>query len=254
MFILKKLLTPFTSPFFVSYLLLFVGLAILWLSQRQRLGKTFATTGALLLLFFSYEPVANLFLSPLETRYAPLATPPTGRGVKWVVVLGAGHSSDPRQPPNNQLNDAALGRLVEGIRLQRALPGAKLLLSGGRIFDPTSHAEILARAAEALGVPRSDIVLEADSLDTVDEARIIRKMIGDDPFILVTSAFHMPRSVALFEKEGMAPIPAPAAPWADAGNGIDPSDFFPAPARLRKADAAFHEYFGMLFAKLRGQI
>jgi uncharacterized SAM-binding protein YcdF (DUF218 family) len=254
MFLLKKLLTPFTSPYFDAILLLLAGVAILWFTQRQRLGKILTTAAAVLLLALSYDPVANLFLAPLEARYAPLAVPPVGEGIKWVVVLGGGHSSDPRQPPNNQLSGPALGRLVEGIRLQRGLPGSRLVLSGGAVFDEVPHARILAETAEALGVPRAAIVTEGTSLDTGDEARAIQKIVRDEPFVLVTSAWHLPRAVGLFEKRGMRPRPAPADPWTDADRTLGPDDFFPNPLRLRKVDAAFHEYAGILFAKLRGQL
>ncbi len=254
MFLLKKLLTPLCSPFFVLMLLLLGGILLLWFSEkRQRLAKILVTAAAGLLLLLSFDPVARLFMAPLERAYAPLLAP-VPPGVKWVVVLGAGHGTDPRQPPNNQLNDAALARLVEGIRIYRTTPGAKLLVSGGKVWDPTPHAEILARTAEALGVPRADLVVEGDSADTVDEARIIRKMIGPAPFVLVTSAFHMPRSMGLFEKEGMKPIAAPADPYIRPDHGFEPGDLFPAPHRLLEVDVAFHEFAGMLFAKLRGQM
>ena len=124
-------------------------------------------------------------------------------------MLGGGHVSDPRLPANSQISAAALGRVVEGVRLYKAIPGSKLLLSGGAVFDPVPEAEVMARIAVLLGVKPQDISLEPDSRDTADEAEIIAKMIGRERFILVTSASHMPRSMALFRKRGLQPIPAP---------------------------------------------
>jgi uncharacterized SAM-binding protein YcdF (DUF218 family) len=256
MFVIKKLLTPLTSPYFVALLLLFGGIALLWLSARwQRLGKGLVTAGALTLLAFGFDPVVELFLRPLEERHQPvLSIESVPRDVKWIVVLGAGHATDPREPPPNRLNSGARARLLEGIRLMRALPETKLLLSGGAVWESTTHAQALADAALVLGVPRDRMVLEEESRDTVDQARIVRRMIKDEAFILVTSAYHMPRSVGLFAKEGMRPIPSPADPFVHPGNGLDPGDFFPDTGALWKADLAFHEYAGMLFAKLRGQM
>ncbi len=59
------------------------------------------------------------------------------------MVLGGGHASAPDLPANSQVNGATLGRLVEGVRLHRAIPGSKLLLSGGAVFDPVPEAEIM---------------------------------------------------------------------------------------------------------------
>ena len=79
---------------------------------------------------------------------------------KWIVVLGGGHVSDPRLPANSQISAAALGRVVEGVRLHKAIPGSKLLLSGGAVFDPVPEAEVMARIAVLLGVKPQDIRLE----------------------------------------------------------------------------------------------
>ena len=91
------------------------------------------------------------------------------------------------------------------------------------------EAEVMARIAVLLGVKPQDIRLETDSRDTADEAEIIAKMIGREKFILVTSAAHMPRSMALFRKRGLQPIPAPADFLVREAQGPDPGRFFPAP-------------------------
>ena len=76
-------------------------------------------------------------------------------------MLGGGHVSDPRLPANSQISAAALGRVVEGVRLYKAIPGSKLLLSGGGVFDPVPEAEVMAQIAVLLGVKPQDIRLEA---------------------------------------------------------------------------------------------
>ena len=175
------------------------------------------TLGTVLLLLLSLPGIASQFLTPLERRYPALLHPEKiswegqtgGTSPKWIVVLGGGHRSDPSLPANSQINPAALGRVVEGVRLYKAIPGSKLLLSGGVVFDPVPEAAVMARIAVLLGVKPQDISLESDSRDTADQAEIIAKMIGKEKFILVTSAAHMPRSMALFKKRGLQPIPAP---------------------------------------------
>ena len=141
-------------------------------------------------------------------------------------MLGGGHVSDPRLPANSQISAAALGRVVEGVRLYKAIPGSKLLLSGGAVFDPVPEAEVMAQIAGLLGVKPQDIRLESDSRDTAEEAEIIAKMIGREKFILVTSAAHMPRSMALFRKRGLQPIPAPADFLVREAQGVRPRQVF----------------------------
>lgn len=72
-------------------------------------------------------------------------------------------------------------------------------MSGGGVFDPVSNAEIMARVAMEIGVPERDIILESKSKDTKDEARFIKPIVGNEPFVLVTTASHIPRSMALFK-------------------------------------------------------
>ncbi len=220
------------------------------------------TLGTVLLLLLSLPGISRQFLTPLEHRYTALLHPEkiswegqkSGTSPKWIVVLGGGHCSDPRLPANSQISAAALGRVVEGVRLYKTIPGSKLLLSGGRVFDPVPEAEVMAQIAELLGVKSQDISQESDSRDTADQAAIIGKRIGRERFILVTSAAHMPRSMALFKKRGLQPIPAPTDFLSREGPGADPGRFFPHASCLSGVETAWHEYLGLAWAWLRGEI
>ncbi len=147
-----------------------------------------------------------------------------------------------------------LARVVEGVRLYKAIPGTKLLLSGGGVFDPVPEAEVMARIALLLGVKPQDISLETDSRDTADQAEIIAKMIGPEKIILVTSAAHMPRSMALFRKRGLQPIPAPADFHVRGAQRPVPGMVFPHGSSLSEVEIAAHEYLGLAWAWLRGMI
>jgi uncharacterized SAM-binding protein YcdF (DUF218 family) len=154
--------------------------------------------------------------------------------VNWVVVLGGGQNNHPQLPVTNQISPDSLVRLTEAVRIYRAIPGSKIILSGGAIFNRVTEAETLSKTAEA---------------------RYIQKIIGKDPFILVTSAFHMPRSMALFQKQGLSPIPAPTGYLVkDRTAAKKPDDFYPSPAGLLKAQLALHEYLGILWSKIRGKL
>lgn len=234
--------------------ILLAGLFLLWFTRRIKTGKILVSAGTLLLAAFSFGPFPDMLLQPLEYRYAPVFTVEKSSNAKWVVVLGGGHTTDPRLPATSIIGSSSLHRLVEGIRLKRMLPGGKLVLSGGKTFDPRPHAQITAEVALALGVDKHDLVLETSSKDTKDEAVFIKNIVKDDPFFLVTSASHMPRSMALFQKQGMHPLPAPTGHLVKRRADHGPGVFFPKANNLHKTETAVHEYLGRAWAEIRGQI
>jgi uncharacterized SAM-binding protein YcdF (DUF218 family) len=243
MFFLKKAIAPLLYPVPLTIELLLLGIFLLWFTSRQKLGKVLLTLGTVLLLIFSNTFITDWLSISLEHRFMPLLQQPPA--VRWVVVLGGGNSGNDRFPANAKLSTGSMMRLIEGIRLYRKIPGSKLLLSGGSVFGSLPDGQVMGQVAEAIGVPSKDIVLEADARDTEEEARIIHGMIHRDRFILVTSASHMPRSVSLFRKYGMDPIPAPSDFLAKPDSTISPTRLYPNAGSIGKAEKAFHEYLGL---------
>ncbi len=258
MFLLKKTLAPFFLPVALCLEFLALGLVLLWFTRKQRAAKALLTAGALLLAAFSHSGLADALLAPLEYRYPALLDParPAEGGappVRWILVLGGGHAFDPELPVTSRLTGSSLVRLIEGIRIHRRLPGSKLILFGGRIYGPVSEAESMAELAAELGVDANDIVLESSSWDTKDQAAIAPRLVGEERFILVTSAAHMPRAVALFRKQGLRPIPAPTGHWSSPHPSLGLAGFFPTASVLWRSERALHEYLGSAWAWLRGQ-
>ena len=255
MFLFKKLVAPFLMPVPVCLALVLLGLALVWLTRRQRAGKWLATLGALSLLLLGYGTVSSRALVSLERRYAPAGDVSGAAGrVRWVVVLGGGSSADEGLPAVQRLSEGTLARLVEGIRLQRQLPGSRLLLSGGSVFGSGPDTETMRALAVELGVDPSALDLDAVSPDTETQAEVVRARLGAEEFYLVTSASHMPRAVALFRKAGTNPLPAPTHFLTQENKGVAPGNFFPAAGGLRIAEAAAYEYLGLVWAKVRGKI
>jgi|WetSurMetagenome_2_1015567.scaffolds.fasta_scaffold141154_2 uncharacterized SAM-binding protein YcdF (DUF218 family) len=261
MFLVKKIMALFLYPVGLCLGISILGLLCLWATRRQRLGKVLVTLGTVLLLLCSSSLLSSWLLVPLEQRYPALLHPETvswgprdSTSPKWIVVLGGGHRSDPSLPANGQIGAAALGRVVEGVRLHKAVPGSTLLLSGGAVFDPVPEAEVMAQVAVLLGVKPLDIRLESESRDTAEEAAIIAKIIGREQFILVTSAAHMPRSMALFRRRGLQPIAAPTDFRGLNTQSPGPDRFLPGIGHLGQTHVALHEYLGLAWAWLRGQI
>jgi len=254
MFILKKIIAPMLLPYSLIVGLLLIGLFLLWLTRKQKAGKVIITLGVVLLLILSYATVPDFFLSRFERKYPPLSETLISDKVQWVVVLGGGHTSDPELPATGQISDASLSRLVEGIRIHRQLPQSNLVLSGGIVFDPKPEARTMFEVASVLGVNQDNLTLDIASKDSKDQALRIKEITGNERFVLVTSALHLPRAMALFQAQGMNPIPAPTDFWIKESQGINPGDFFPRIGNLKKVERAVHEYLGILWAKLRGQI
>lgn len=264
MFILKKIVAQFFFPVPLCLELLLLGLVLLWCTRRQQAGKILVSVGAGLLIIFSYPFVPNLALRPLEQRYPPasdLAAGPTtapgpvgAQAAKLIVVLGGGQISDPNLPVTNQIGGESLYRVLEGVRLYRAGPGRKLILSGGAVFDPVPEAQVMARVAVIMGVDRRDLILESTSRDTEEQARLLKPMVGRAPFFLVTSAARLPRAMAMFHKLGLEPVAAPAGHLARQTPHWSPGSFFPGSAALQATETAFYEYLGLAWARLRGAI
>ncbi len=254
-FILKKIISQMLMPLPVVLELLIAGLILLWFTKKQLAAKIVISLAALLLMISGFGILSDRLLARLEHMYPPVDIQAARQtGVKWVVVLGGSHVTDPDLPLTGVLTPETQARLNEGIRILRRIPHAKLLLSGGSAFDPRSDAEVMAGLAVDLGVDPGDIVLEDESLDTDDEARLIRPMVGKDRFVLVTSAYHMPRSMALFTARGMQPIPAPTCYYSHDRNGLSPGMFFPAADNLMNCEIAAHEILGLLAIQIREEL
>ncbi|HUV50914.1 MAG TPA: envelope biogenesis factor ElyC [Anaerolineae bacterium] len=254
MFLFKKIVAPLLFPLSIILEILILGIFLLWFTRRQKAGKVLVFIGALLLGLLSYSSMSDICLKPLEYKYPPVMDLHQFSDVKWIVVLGGGHNSDPKLPVTGQIGDSSLSRLLEGVRIHKKLPESRLILSGSGVYDPVSNASVMAGVAKVMGIGADKLILEELSKDTKDQARLIHKIVGDERFILVTSASHMPRSMALFRKPGMKPIPAPTDYMVKESRGISPNIFFPNADSLRKMERVFYEYLGLGWAWLRGQI
>ncbi len=249
-FVLKKALSLAVMPLSVCLLFMALGLVYILL-RRSREALAPFTIGALLLYVFSLNTISGYMVRPLERVYPVLDVASlTATEVKWVVVLGSGHWTDRALTPAAMLDESALFRLVEGIRVAHRFPRSVLILSGGKYRDEQPNAQVMAAAAAGLGFDPARILLEDKSLDTHDEAVLIKDMVGSDPFVLVTSAAHMLRSVKLFENQGLKPIPAPAHFRAKGA----PEYLLPDPGNIQTCSLAVHEYLGLAWSFLLGRI
>ena len=214
-FWLKKVIAFWLMPLPLCLALLTAGW---WLSRWPRwtkLGRSLGATGLVLLLLFANRTVSVWLVRPIEFYYpaipefSPAAPPAALAACRYVVVLGGGHGDTPGFSANNQLSSSALARIVEALRLLRARPDARLVVSGPAYGTYPSHAAVLAKVATTFGVDPARIDQVDQGHDTEEEAFLVQGIVKDAPVALVTSAAHMRRAVGLLEKNGIHVLPCP---------------------------------------------
>jgi len=248
MMLLSKIVTALVLPPGLFVLGIFLCLAFL----RRRGAKGLLAILAVLLYALSLGPVKDLLLLPLEDRHpSPPASFTAPGDVDFVVVLGGGTVvGSPDEGGRDSLRGETMKRVIHGFRLASSF-GLPLVFSGGRVFDRDQEPEAAAAARflVRLGMERGRILEEGESRNTWENALFVGKTYGAKRVILVTSAYHMPRSVWCFERNGIAVVPAPADFRADRGASLVIADLLPSMHALEESYLALHEYLGILSYK-----
>lgn len=246
MSVLKVAVAMLSNSLLLAFVVVAVGLLLLR-GSRRRTGSWIIAAGAILAYLTSTSLVGNALLFPLERRYPPLEAT-QAIGVRDVVVLGSGYEPHDHIPVTGALGADALSRIVEGVRLARSRADSRLIVSGGAPPGFTPGALGYATLAAELGIEPSRMIVLDRALNTDEEAREVVSLLGNSPFILVTSAYHMPRAMLLMRRAGANPVPAPT------GNMLRASERFgliPGSGGLHKTEIALHEYLGLAAAGLR---
>lgn len=260
LFWLKKTISYWLMPLPFCTLAILAGLVLLRWPKRARLGRTLIGVGLALLLLLGNKFISRALIRPLETRYAPIPElgpgkplPPALAACRYVVVLGGGNGNSPDMPPTNLLSSSALGRVVEAARILHALPQAKLIVSGPKPADRPSHAVVLARSIESLGIGADRMVHIEHARDTEEEAHATKQLVGDAPIALVTSAWHMPRSMALCRSAGLRAVACPSDYRSHADDPFEIQDLLWDVEALGRSTLAIRERIGYLWIWLRGK-
>jgi uncharacterized SAM-binding protein YcdF (DUF218 family) len=200
-FTLLKFLTQFAMPpasmavgLLLSGVLVMVGL--------RRFGMLVAVLAVAQTLMMSFPPVADALLEPLQDKARAAAAQAPACCYDAIVVLGGGIT--PAAPPflmEPDLADAA-DRVWYAAQLYHRSVARRIIVSGGSFVEQrggpaTSEAEAMRRFLIDLGVPSEAIVSEGNSLNTLENIRNVRQMVGDARVALITSAFHMPRALKI---------------------------------------------------------
>ncbi len=219
-------------PLTIGLIIGFIGLIYLYKNQIKK-AKIFLTISIIWIAVISYTPFSNLLIYPLENQHSTLSEIP--KDVKYILLLGGDREN----------------RGWEALRLYNHIPNSKIITSGYAGRGETPEAIKTANILFGLGIPKKDVLVLSSPKDTKEEAIKIKQILGDDKFILITSSYHMPRALALFKKEGLNPIIAPT------DFRIKDSDkvlSVPSGYGLYKTEQAWHEYIGLIFSKIKGDI
>ena len=248
MLLLHKLL-----PLIVSPLGFVIGLLSLsMLLQRRWIG----CMGILVLVVCSLPVINNTVWASLESSYPPQTVQFVSATDAIVVLSGMLGGVDADEQILTQYHDS-IDRLFVGVELYHANKAPLLIFTGGQMpwSELPPEGEILSSKAVLMGVPRDNILLTHVASNTADEARVIRALMDQkslESIILVTSSFHMPRALKIFEHAGIKAVPY-ATDFRSRSQTIW-LDWIPSAEAFGNTSRGFREYLGRLYYLLKHRI
>ncbi|OAG27522.1 YdcF family protein [Thermodesulfatator autotrophicus] len=247
-FIFKKIVGNLLLPSGLSFLFLLLAFLAAFSRYRKSQVKVFLSLG-FLVFFLSSTVLPYFLLRPLESRYAQ-PEEAILKEAEAIVLLPAYISDRPGLGLFDRIGGETAKRLLAAVSLARKYPEKTLIIVGAGScgVEMGKGASYLAEIARKMGVKNIEVYDQPN--DTASSARALKKRLAGKKFILVTAAYHMPRSVFLFEREGLKPVPYPAYYISRAEKSFGITDFWPRPINLFYSDLAVHEYLGLAFYKL----
>jgi uncharacterized SAM-binding protein YcdF (DUF218 family) len=257
-FVLSKSFQFIATPSHFLVMTLALALMVRLLVRRwSRRAEQFGVAAAIGLVGLGLTPAGDWLMAPLENRFPQrdaAAAAQAGLAPAGIILLGGGLGATKTSTGFVPDYNAAADRIRAAGAWARAFPQAPVFVSGGPIADAPgapSEAALMADALVELGVAPDRIRREAHSRTTAENAAEIAKLgVRGDGWVLVTSAFHMPRAVATFAAAGVTTIPAPTDFRVDASEtwrDLDVAD------NLETVDYAVKEWLGLLGYRLAGR-
>ncbi len=255
-FYLSKFIWFFLQPSNAVLFLLMGGITLLW-SRWARKGHWMVLAGGVILAVGGLSPLGHALILPLENRFdrSQLEAGPPPVGI--LILGGAQDMSITRSRGAVAINEAG-DRLVEAALLAKRFPDAKVVFTGGssQIFgDKTSEAEGAVKLLTGLGISRDRLILETRAKNTYQNALFSKELLKPESrerWLLVTSAYHMPRAMGCFRDVGFK-----VEPWSVdyRTRGLeDLYRFFPKVSEgWRRIDSAVREWAGLVIYRITGR-
>lgn len=233
-------------------------LGILLLATRfASLGRKLLVVTVVLIALCGFSPFGNILIYPLEQRFPAWDA---SRGAPdGIIVLGGPIDPDLSQARNTPVVRNAADRLFATAALARRYPNARVVFTGGSanlVAVEAKEGDYAATILEELGIPKERLIIERQSRNTQENATFTKAMVNPKPgerWLLVTSAYHMPRSMGLFRKAGF-PVEAYPVDWRVGGSG----DLFAfnklSTDGLARTETAAREWLGLLAYRVTGRI
>lgn len=250
-FLAKKIISVFLYPMGFSTLLFLIAILTLLLKKKRLISLALVSVATLILIIFSLEITSYHLVRSLESRAGAFQTAAQLEkiGVKYIVVLGGAIVED--GAPAAESWGPNILRVMEGVRLSKAIRDSRLVLSGSAIPGRYSHRGAMLELPLEMGISRDAIIALRTPYDTDEGARELAAFVEKKPFGLVTSAIHMPRAMKMFERFGAAPVPCPCD-FRTLKQMNYFSEFLPKSANLYASTLAIHEYIGMFWMDVKG--
>ncbi|MBI1211400.1 MAG: YdcF family protein [Alphaproteobacteria bacterium] len=253
-YFVSKIVWFFLTPSNALIVLAIAGLVVM----RTRLAPVgwWMTTGAVAaLLIAGLSPLAYWIILPLEERFPAFVD--DGRTVDGIVVIGGTFDTEPTLLHRQMAMNEAGERIVALGDLARRYPNARIVYSGGGsgFFHEEPEANLLERTIGELGLAPSRVTYERRALNTSQNARYAKDVAEPKPgerWLLVTSAFHMPRAIGAFRAAGF-PVEAYPVDFRTAGSASLDKPFAFISQGLRLTDTATKEWIGLLSYYVAGK-
>ena len=258
MFYLSKIVWAFFQPSTLIAIVLVAGLLLALRGKSS--GLPLLSCGVAMYLIAGFSPLANWLLLPLEAR-AQIGMEEPVDGAAGIIVLGGATEGAQDYGERRVIMNDAADRMIEAVRVAQQYPDLPVIFSGGsgELFPGSKlepEAQLARRFFEGFKIAPPRLRLEDHSRNTLENAAFTAELLHpqrDQHWVLVTSAFHMPRARALFEAQGFRIIPRPGD-FRTSGHQ-DRWQIFEKPSvGLRRLDTAAKEWAGLWVSWLRGDI
>lgn len=255
MFYISKIVWGVMQPGMLLLILVVAGVGLLG-TRYLRAGRGLLIAAALFLVVGGLGPLSTWMILPLEERFPRAGL--EGRPVDGIVVLGGAEDARVAKVRGTHALNESAERMTEAATLARHYPGAKVLFTGGSVEilgEPTVEADAAGTVLRDLGIDGDRLLLERKARNTAENARFAKALADPQPgqrWLLITSAWHMPRAVGLFRAAGFE-VEAWPVDYRTAGPG-DAWMVFSSPVEgLRRLDLVAKEWLGLLVNWLTGR-